>query len=72
MNLKEFKDMVDKVIEYLPKNYSLEEFEVVVTTNDCSVGGRAKSKVKAIYRGIDWEHNQIRIETEDNLIKEQK
>lgn len=69
MNLKELKDKIDTIIEHLPKYRNLEDYEVVVTTNDYSVGGRAKSAVKGVYKGFDWENKQIRIDTEDKLYK---
>ena len=71
MNFKEFKDRIESICNIsIGKNEDLENLEVVVTIDNPSVGGRAKSKVKGIYRGIDWEHKQIRIDTEDKLIKD--
>lgn len=67
MNLREFKDKIDEIIEQLPKDHSLEHYEVVVTVKDHAVGGRPKSNVKGIYQGFDWERMQIRIDTNDEL-----
>lgn len=72
MNLKELKDKIDTIIKHLPKYRNPEEFEVVVTTNDNAIGGRAKASVKSVYKGFDWENKQIRIDTEDKLYKKKE
>lgn len=43
----------------------------VVLINLCerSVGARAGCGIKYIYDGIDWEHNQFRIEPEEKLCR---
>lgn len=70
MNLKEFKDRLDFIYKVaIGRNENIENLQVVVTTKDSSIGGRAKSNIKEVHRGIDWEHMQIRIETENDLIK---
>lgn len=66
MNLKELKHMVDKIYSY--SRYP-EEIEVVITTSENAIGGRAKCGVLAIHQGIDWERKQLRIEPENKLIK---
>ena len=66
MNLKEFKDTVDKL--YSHARYP-EELEVVITTSEHAIGGRAKVSIRSVSKGIDWERNQVRIEPEKPLIK---
>ena len=66
MNLKELKDTVDRL--YSHARYP-EELEVVISTKEHAIGGRAKVSVRSISRGIDWERNQVRIEPEQPLIK---
>lgn len=42
---------------------------LLVTTADKSIGGRASVQIKGIYQGFDWEQGQIRIETDEQIIK---
>ncbi len=65
MNLKEFKNIIDTI----EKRVCAEEIEVLITTSESTVGGRAYSRVKGITLGFDWERNQLRIEPNDKLIK---
>ena len=66
MNLKELKARIDFLIEAYP---DAENLEVVITTKGNSAGGREYTNIESINRGFDWEHNQIRIDPEDNLWK---
>ena len=67
MNLKELKDRVDFLIKAY---HGAEDYEVVITLNNSSVGGRAKTGIRGVYSGIDWEMHQIRIEPEDKIVRE--
>lgn len=51
---------------------NLEELDVVITLKESSFGGRAFCNVKNIYRGIDWENNQIRITPNDDLFRKEE
>ena len=66
MNLKELKARIDFLIEAYPDT---ENLKVVITTKGNSMCGREYTNIKSIDRGFDWEHNQIRIDPEDNLWK---
>ena len=66
MNLKELKARIDFLIKAYP---DAENLKVVITTKGNSMGGREYTNIKSINRGFDWEHNQIRIDPEDNLWK---
>ena len=66
MNLKELKDRIDFLYEI---SRNPEQINVYITTSEKAIGGRAKCGVKGVRLGADWEHNQLRIEPEDKLIK---
>ena len=66
MNLKELKAHIDFLIEAYP---DAENLKVVITTKGNNMCGREYTNIKGINRGFDWEHNQIRIDPEDNLWK---
>ena len=66
MNLKELKARIDFLVKAYP---DAENLKVAITTKGNSVGGREYTNIKGINRGFDWEHNQIRIDPEDNLWK---
>lgn len=42
--------------------------EVVITISEPSIGSRAKVGIDSIYPGFDWEHGQIRIESEKPIV----
>ena len=66
MNLKELKDRIDFLYEV---SRNPEQINVYITISEKAIGGRAKCGVKSVGLGADWEHNQLRIEPEDKLIK---
>ena len=66
MNLKELKARIDFLVKTYP---DAENLKVVITTKGNSMCGREYTNIKGIDRGFDWEHNQIRINPEDNLWK---
>ena len=70
MKLKELKHKIDFVYkQYSNRADIADELDVVITTNESSIGGRAKVDVIHAGRGIDWERNQFRIEPACKLIK---
>ena len=69
MNLKDLKENIDRVSNMYA---NLEEIEVCVTLGERSVGGRAKSIIKYVYRGFDWESNQFRLEPSEILVRKFK
>lgn len=69
MTLIELKELVDKTLQYNPGNKDL---EVVVVTNDSSIGGSACTKLKAIGEGFDWESGRLNLYTEKDLYKSPK
>ena len=69
MNLLELKERVDFLCKACPYP---ETMDVVITTNDHYIGKRAGTKIQSIYQGFDWEFNEIRIETTDELIKQSR
>lgn len=70
MKLKDLKHKIDFIYEQykncpeIPGN-----LDVVITTSEHSIGGRAKADVRYVGRGIDWESSQFRIEPVCKLIK---
>lgn len=46
--------------------------DVVITLSQPSVGPRAYCNVHAVFKGFDWEANQIRIEPAQKLILKEK
>jgi hypothetical protein len=70
MNLKELINNI-KIIESLfPSYQNMEDVNVVITTSESSIGGRAFTEVRNIFEGFDWERNQLRIEPIDKLLKQ--
>lgn len=67
MTLDELKHAVDFLVG---RGYGSNE--VVITTRDSAVGGRAYSKVTNICQGMDWEKGQIRISPVNNLVTKEK
>ena len=66
MNLREFKARIDFLFATTRDPDSI---KVCITTADSSVGGRAYTEIERIDLGFDWEHNQIRIEPVDKIVK---
>lgn len=66
MNLKQLKDRIDFLYKI---SRNPEQINVYITTSDKSISGRAKCGIKGVHLGFDWEHNQLRIDPEDKLIK---
>lgn len=70
MKLKDLKHKIDFIYEQYKNRPEIpDNLDVVITTSECSIGGRAKVDVSAVHRGIDWEHNQFRIEPAYKLLK---
>lgn len=70
MKLKDLKHRIDFIYEQYKNRPEIpDNLDVVITTSERSIGGRAKVDVSAVHRGIDWEHNQFRIEPTCKLIK---
>ena len=63
---------LDKLHE-LTKNYLdrgiSPKTPIYVTTADSSVGARAHVIATGLYNGFDWERGQLRIETEEKILK---
>lgn len=67
MKLSELKRLVDLYAsETENKDANL---DVVITLDEPSVGARAKSDIKGVYQGFDWEHGQLRIEPTEKLCR---
>ena len=70
MKLKDLKHNIDFIYEQYKNHPEIpDNLDVVITTSEYSIGGRAKVDVSAAHRGIDWEHNQFRIESAYKLLK---
>lgn len=69
MNLKELKEKIDNTYKFCR---SPDEIIVYITTNEPSMGSRAKCGIRNAYKGIDWERNEFRIEPETKLKKDGK
>lgn len=67
IKLIKLKETVDRLC-----NSGHSEDIVVVTLNQPSVGPRAFTNVSGLYSGFDWEHGQIRIDTEDKILSKEK
>lgn len=67
MKLSKVKEIVDNYVE---KGFG--DWNTLITIKDISAGPRACSDIQGIYNGFDWEHGQIRIEPEKNLISQSK
>lgn len=62
-------DAIKILSSYVNYDKEFGEKLLLVTTSDRSIGSRASVRVKGIYQGFDWEHGQIRIETDEQIIK---
>ena len=67
MTLEELTHKVDWLL-----NNCEHDKQVVVTLNSISMGGRAFANVTAVYKGIDWEGDQIRIDVDKPIIEKNK
>ncbi len=67
MRLSELKRLVDLYASDT-ENKGI-DLDVVITLEEPSVGGRAKSDISDIFQGIDWEHGQLRIEPTEKLCR---
>lgn len=62
-------DAIKILSSYVNYDKEMGEKLLLVTTSDKSIGGRASVKIKGIYQGFDWEQGQIRIETDEQIVK---
>lgn len=62
-------DAIQILLSYVNHDKKLGDKLLLITTSDRSIGGRASVKIRGIYQGFDWESGQIRIETEQPIIK---
>lgn len=62
-------DAIKILSSYVNYDKEMGEKLLLVTTSDRSIGGRASVGIKGIYQGFDWEQGQIRIETDEQIIK---
>ena len=70
MKLKDLKHKIDFLYKQYENHPEIpDDLDVVITTSESSIGGRAKVDVHYASRGFDWEHNQFRIEPEHKLVK---
>lgn len=70
MKLKDLKHKIDFIYEQHKNHPEIpDNLDVVITTSEYSIGGRAKVDVRYANRGFDWEYNQFRIEPACKLIK---
>lgn len=67
MTLAELKELVDGLCK---RHKGLANAQVMITLAEPSIGGRAAAQIKGIYAGFDWEHNQIRVEPEESLVRQ--
>lgn len=67
MNLLELKTHIDSFVEDGFGNSS-----VLISLSEPSIGARAAIGVKDVHVGIDWEHEQIRIETDEPICRRGK
>lgn len=70
MTLIELKKIIDANVND-PYTESA-KLQVVVTLNEPALGARACTKVNWVGMGIDWEQNQFRIETTDQITRKGK
>ena len=70
MTVEELYNILKRGIENDNIHKDFANLEVVVITQDPSVGPRSFSIVKHANRGFDWEHGLFNLVTEDHLIKQ--
>ena len=70
MTLAELKKIVDSYCEN--KYVNPDEVNVIITLEEMSIGPRAGTGVENIFMGFDWEHNQLRIQPKEKLVRYNK
>lgn len=70
MTLTELKKIVDAYYE--GKYVNPDEVNVIITLEEMSMGPRAGTGVESIFMGFDWEHNQLRIQPKEKLVRYNK
>lgn len=70
MTLTELKKIVDS---YYEDDYiNPDEINVIITLEEMSIGPRAGTGIENIFLGFDWEHNQLRIQPKEKLVRYNK
>lgn len=65
--LADLKAYIDQIAE--TSNWeNLDKIALYITLAENSIGSRAYETVRCVGMGIDWEHNQFRIEPTQNLV----
>ena len=68
MKLSDLKRIIDTIYEEVVNGYRTDgvnnpdEVDVLITTEDLSIGRRGNVGIKAINLGFDWETGELRIE----------
>ena len=70
MTLTELKKTVDSYCE--TKYVNPDEVNVIITLEEMSIGSRAGTGIENIFLGFDWEHNQLRIQPKEKLVRYNK
>ena len=65
MNLKELYEIIKHYLEI----GDYEDATVLLTLNERSIGSRASTNVSYAGIGMDWEHNQFRLEPESKICR---
>jgi len=65
LTIRELKKIVDLEVDRLGDE---EDLTVMITLKNVSLGARAGTSIKSVFKGFDWEHGQLRIETEADII----
>ncbi len=63
------QEVINTLQYYINFDEEIKEKELLITTNDKSIGSRAYVNILRICKGLDWEHGQIRIETNMPIVK---
>lgn len=63
------QEVINTLQHYISFDEEIKEKELLITTNDKSIGSMAYVTIQDIYQGFDWEHGQIRIETNMPIVK---
>lgn len=78
MKLSDLKRVVDAIYEEVVNGYRIDgvnnpdEVDVLITTEDLSIGRRGNVGIKAINLGFDWETGECRIEPTSPIIRVKK
>lgn len=70
MTLAELKKTVDAYCE--GEYVNPDEVNVIITLEEMSIGPRAGTGIENIFLGFDWEHNQLRIQPKEKLVRYNK